>query len=327
MPNLRTGTSLKNGWFSSSTPRDGRISYYEALSRSAPAVVNIYTRSIINSQGLFGQQTRERTDLGSGVIMTDSGYLLTCYHVVANADNISVVLQDSRVFEAQMIGFDRATDLAVLKINSNDLPTIPQVESTDLRIGDTVMAIGNPFNLGQTVTHGIVSSPGRIGLWNFVDFIQTDAVLNNGNSGGALVDSNGILVGITNANYQISDRNGRLQNVDGINFAVPYEVAANVMEKIITNGRVIRGQLGFSGEAFPNRPGIVVTAVAQNGPAYMAGLRPDDIVLAIDGVRLESASEALNMIAETPPGTQLELEISRENDLINIIAQVTEAEV
>lgn len=327
VPELRTSTGLFDTWLGKTDPRKGRISYYEALSRSAPAVVNIYTQGTINSVSRFGNRTFERNDLGSGVIMTENGYLLTCYHVVENADNIYVFLQDGQRFEAEMVGFDRPSDLAVLKVHAENLPTIPQLTSTDLRIGDTVMAIGNPLNLGQTVTHGIVSSPGRIGLWNYVDFIQTDAVLNKGNSGGALIDSNGFLVGITNASFLTSDSRRRLQSVDGISFAVPYEVAIKVMESIITHGRVIRGQLGFEGDTGFNIPGILVTKVTPNGPAFNAGLRPDDIVLSIDGERIVNASKTLERIAETPPGTELSLTVDRQGNLLKLVAQVAAAEV
>ena len=216
--------------------------------------------------------------------------------------------------------------LKVLKVNENNLHVIPQLEEPDLRVGDVVMAIGNPYNLGQTITQGIVSRAGRTGLSNsYVDFIQTDAVLNQGNSGGALVDSNGYLVGITNANFQVRDERRGTYIVDGINFAVPYELAVRVMESIITNGKVTRGQLGFIGEELRGGPGIEVKAVAANSPAAQAGLRPGDIIMSIDGIRLESASKALDMIAETQPGTVLELEVSRNASLFTM--QVTVAEL
>lgn len=256
--------------------------------------------------------------------MTENGYILTCHHVVENADSIYVAVQDGRILEAQIVGNDPLTDLAVLKVTADNLHIIPQVSEPDIHVGDVVMAIGNPFDLGQTITQGIVSRAGRNGLSNYVDFIQTDAVLNQGNSGGALVDSNGILLGITNANFQVRDSRNRVRNVDGINFAVPYELAKRVMDKIINNGRVIRGQLGFIGGEYRNRPGIEVTAVANGSAADEAGLQPGDIILAIDGIRLESASKTLDMIAETAPGTTLELEISRGGNPLTINALVAE---
>tara|TARA_Y100000589_G_scaffold120772_1_gene115234 strand:+ start:5218 stop:6276 length:1059 start_codon:yes stop_codon:yes gene_type:complete len=321
VPDLRRGAGFGDNWFSSKSPAASRETYYPALSRSAPAVVNIYSVSIENNY----YQPRQRTSLGSGVIMTESGYIITCHHVIKDADSIFVALQDNRVAQAQIVGTDQLTDLAVLKVNEDNLHVIPQLEETDLRVGDVVMAIGNPYNLGQTITQGIVSRAGRTGLSNFVDFIQTDAVLNQGNSGGALVDSNGYLVGITNANFQVRDERRGTYIVDGINFAVPYELAKRVMEDIITNGKVTRGQLGFVGEELRGRPGIEVKAVTQNSPAAIAGLQPGDIIMAIDGIRLESASKTLDMIAETQPGTVLEMEISRNARTITM--QVTVAEL
>lgn len=324
LPDLRQGSSLTQGLFTEPSVSASRESYFSPLSRSAPAVVNIYSVSIENDTGLFRNQPRERASLGSGVIMTENGYILTCHHVVENADSIYVAVQDGRILEAQIVGNDPLTDLAVLKVTADNLHIIPQVSEPDIHVGDVVMAIGNPFDLGQTITQGIVSRAGRNGLSNYVDFIQTDAVLNQGNSGGALVDSNGILLGITNANFQVRDSRNRVRNVDGINFAVPYELAKRVMDKIINNGRVIRGQLGFIGGEYRNRPGIEVTAVANGSAADEAGLQPGDIILAIDGIRLESASKTLDMIAETAPGTTLELEISRGGNPLTINALVAE---
>lgn len=324
LPELRQGNGSTSGWFADPSVRANRESYFGALSRSAPAVVNIYSVSIENDTGLFRNQPRERTSLGSGVIMTENGYLLTCHHVVANADSIYVAVQDGRVLEAQIVGTDPLTDLAVLKVTADNLHIIPQVPEPDTHVGDVVMAIGNPFDLGQTITQGIVSRAGRNGLSNYVDFIQTDAVLNRGNSGGALVDSNGILLGITNANFQVRDSRNRVRNVDGINFAVPYELAKRVMDEIISNGRVIRGQLGFIGSENRNRPGIDVEAVAKGSPADIAGLKPGDIIVAIDGVQLESASKTLDMIAETEPGTKLVIEVSRDGQSLSINATVAE---
>ncbi|BCO17873.1 outer membrane-stress sensor serine endopeptidase DegS [Alteromonas sp. KC3] len=324
LPDLRQGNGLATSWFATPSVSANRESYFGALSRSAPAVVNIYSVSIENDTGLFRNQPRERTSLGSGVIMTENGYILTCHHVVQDADSIYVAVQDGRVLEAQIVGTDPLTDLAVLKVTADNLHIIPQVSEPDTHVGDVVMAIGNPFDLGQTITQGIVSRAGRNGLSNYVDFIQTDAVLNQGNSGGALVDSNGILLGITNANFQVRDSRNRVRNVDGINFAVPYELAKRVMDEIISNGRVIRGQLGFIGSENRNRPGIDVTAVAKGSPADLAGLQPGDIIVAIDGVQLESASKTLDMIAETTPGTELDIEISRDGRSLSIKATVAE---
>ena len=325
LPDLRTQNTLSSGWFSSSSPSQNRESFFDAISRSAPAVVNIYSVSIEQDNGLFRRQPRERASLGSGVIMTDNGYIMTCFHVVSGADSIFVALQDSRVLEAQIVGSDPLTDLAVIKVNADNLHVIPQLEKTDIKVGDIVMAIGNPYDLGQTITQGIVSRAGRFsGLANYNDFIQTDAVLNQGNSGGALVDSNGYLVGINNANFQIRDGRRRVRNVDGINFAVPYELAKRIMEEIITNGKVIRGQMGFVGSEYRGRPGIQVTDVAANSPAERAGLRRDDVILAIDGIRLETASKTLDMIAETAPGTVMTLEVSRGGELITLKATVAE---
>lgn len=323
VPSLRGGYTLPD-WLSAPSGHASRNSYKEAISRAGPAVVNIYSVSIENDVGLFRSRPRERTSLGSGVIMTESGYILTCNHVVQNADSIVVAVQDGQVIEAQIVGTDQYTDLAVLKVKAENLNVIPQTDDPAVSVGDMVMAIGNPFDLGQTVTHGIVSRAGRTGLSNFVDFIQTDAVLNQGNSGGALVDSNGLLVGITNANFQVRDGRNGVRNVDGINFAVPYELAKRVMDEIITEGRVTRGQLGFIGKEILNGPGVAVTAVAKQSPAAQAGLQPDDVILAINGVKLESAAKTLDMIAETQPGTTLELRVSRNGKVMSMEVTVAE---
>nr|WP_220099423.1 trypsin-like peptidase domain-containing protein [Alteromonas lipotrueiana] len=324
MPNLRNGQGLSTDWFSSQSVSASRHSYSQAISRSAPAVVNIYSVSIENDVGIYRSRPRERTSLGSGVIMTESGYILTCNHVVQNADSILVAVQDGQILDAQIVGTDPYTDLAVLKVKGENLHKIPQSEQPQVDVGDMVMAIGNPFDLGQTVTHGIVSRAGRNGLSNFVDFIQTDAVLNQGNSGGALVDSTGNLVGITNANFQVRDSRNGVRNVDGINFAVPYELAHRVMDEIITNGKVVRGQLGFIGGEIRGRSGVIITAVAKQSPAAEAGLRPNDIIMAINGTTLESSAKTLDMIAETRPGTQLDLLISRDGETIDITVTVAE---
>ncbi|MDM7861845.1 trypsin-like peptidase domain-containing protein [Alteromonas sp. ASW11-36] len=316
IPDLRMGSGFADPWFSRDSSSAEKISYYDALAVSAPAVVNIYSVGIEVSNNPFSQRLRERTSLGSGVIMSENGYILTCYHVVENADTIAVSLQDSRLLEAEMVGFDVFTDLAVLKVKADNLHVMPQLAESSTRVGDVVMAIGNPFDLGQTITHGIVSRTGRNGLANYVDYIQTDAVLNQGNSGGALVDSNGVLVGITNASFLVRDNRSRVRSVDGVNFAVPYQLAKRVMDEIIASGKVTRGQLGFAGSEFNNRPGILVTAVQPGSPADVAGLLVNDILVAIDGIEVETATKTLDRIAETPPGTIMQLEVVRDGNRI-----------
>ena len=324
IPDLRIGAGFDDPWFSRDRSSTEKISYYDALAISAPAVVNIYSAGIEASNNPFSQRRRERTSLGSGVIMSENGYILTCYHVVENADTIAVRLQDSRFLEAEMIGFDVFTDLAVLQVKVDNLHVMPQTPESATRVGDVVMAIGNPFDLGQTITQGIVSRTGHNGLANFVDFIQTDAVLNQGNSGGALVDSNGVLVGITNASFLVRDDRSRVRSVDGVNFAVPYQLAKRVMDEIVSSGKVTRGQLGFAGSEFSNRPGIIVTFIQPNSPADVAGLRINDILVAIDGIEVETAAATLDRIAETPPGTIMQLEVVRASNRISMQVVVGE---
>ncbi len=324
VPELRQGSGIDFDRIFQSEPVSNRLSHYDAISRSAPSVVNIYSVSI-ESNGLYSNTSRERTNLGSGVIMTEDGYILTCHHVINNASSIYVAMQDSRLFEAQIVGYDLFTDLAVLKISADNLHAIPKLANPNTRVGDVVMAIGNPYNLGQTITQGIVSRTGRNGLANYVDFIQTDAVLNQGNSGGALVDSEGYLLGITNANFKTFDAQRRIRDVNGVNFAVPYELADRVMSDIITHGKVTRGQLGFAGNEFQGQDGIIISNIVSGSPADLAGLQINDILLAIGTQPIIGASDALDMIAETPPGTVLLLKIKRQDRLLTI--QVTVGEL
>jgi serine protease DegS len=327
IPEFRQGSGLNVHWLQTAGNPPERLSYHDAISRSAPAVAYIYGVSIDNPNpnSIFRGRATERTNLGSGVVMSDDGYLVTCYHVIKDTDTIFIRLQDSRTLEAQIVGFDIETDLAVLKVDAEDLHVMPQVPKTGLRVGDVVMAIGNPLDLGQTITQGIVSRISRNNLANYFDFIQTDAVLHPGNSGGALVDSNGYLVGITNANFKTRGPNGRgLTTVDGINFAVPYELAKKVMEEIIVSGTVVRGQLGFVGNALVERKGMVVTEVTRGGPADTAGLKVKDILLAINGFQIEEndAGQALNIVSQTAPGTALTLKIERNDELITLTVVV-----
>ncbi len=324
VPDLRSGHSLSAKLFGEHTAVQDKLTFNQTVNKSAPAVVNIYSYSIDNRNSYFMRRPVERTSLGSGVIMTEDGYILTCLHVIKNAESILVGLQDSRLLEAQIVGYDALTDLAVLKVSAENLHVIPQVEDPNTMVGDVVLAIGNPYNLGQTITQGIVSRTGRNGLSSYFDFIQMDAVLNEGNSGGALVDSNGYLVGINNATFKTRDSMNRVKEVDGVSFALPYMLAKRVMDEIIANGKVTRGQLGFVGKEDPDRQGIVVESVSMNGPAQQAGLQPGDLLLSINGVNLESAKQTQDIIAESRPGSILNIKYMREKDVQTVDATVAE---
>ncbi|MDX1391421.1 MAG: trypsin-like peptidase domain-containing protein [Rheinheimera sp.] len=309
------------------------ISYAKAVRRAAPAVVNVYTRSTLVDPRSLRPRTIERQELGSGVIMSAQGYILTNYHVVYGADYIEVALQDGRTLEAVLIGQDELTDLAVLYVQAQNLPVIPQELTLEPQVGDVVLAIGNPLNLGQTITQGIVSANGNTGLSSrgYIDFMRMDAAINRGNSGGALVNSNGTLVGINAAAFQLEN-----QDIQGIFFAIPYQLAVNVMQKLIKHGKVTRSHLGVSGDAVVNAAGdrlissgqtlygLSITAVNANGPAAEAGLREGDILLKIGGQQFSSVQQALNMIAETAPNSELALTIDRNGQLLNVTAVVRE---
>ena len=324
VPQLRTGSGLPTGLFGQGKDEPEKLSFYHAVSQAAPAVVNIYSSGIDIRSSIFRRQQVERTSLGSGVVMTENGYILTCLHVIKDAERILVGIQDGQVAEAEIVGQDVHTDLAVLKISVENLHVIPQKEDTNTRIGDVVLAIGNPYNLGQTITQGIVSRTGRNVSGGFIDFVQTDAVLNEGNSGGALVDSNGYLIGINNANFKTLDSRRRVQNVDGVFFAVPYTLAKRVMDEIIANGKASHGVLGFSGTEFPNRTGIIVNRVFAGGPAEKGGLLPQDIITSINGKAVESVNKTLDLVAQSQPGTELTLEVTRGEEMLTLKVVVAE---
>lgn len=308
-------------------------SYARAVRRAAPAVVNVYTRSTLVDPRSLRPRTIERQELGSGVVMSAQGYILTNYHVVYGADHIEIALQDGRWLEAVLIGQDELTDLAVLYVQAENLPVIPQDTELDPQVGDVVLAIGNPLNLGQTITQGIISANGNTGLSSrgYIDFMRMDAAINRGNSGGALVNSNGTLVGINAAAFQLES-----QDIQGIFFAIPYQLALNVMQKLIKHGKVTRSHLGVSGDAVVNAAGdklissgqrlygLSITAINDNGPAAEAGLQTGDIILAIDERRFDTVQQALNMIAETAPNTSLTLTINRSGQQLTINAVTRE---
>ncbi len=314
--------------------RPGPYSYADAVEAAAPAVVNIYTRKVVTERPhplfndpffrrFFGDsfavpRQRLESSLGSGVIISERGYILTNNHVVEGADEIEVALRDGRTTRARIVGTDPDTDLAVLQVDLSPLPAITLGDSEALRVGDVVLAIGNPFGVGQTVTSGIVSATGRtqLGINTFENFIQTDAAINPGNSGGALVTADGRLVGINTA---IFSRSGGSQ---GIGFAIPVSLARDVMTQIIEHGKVVRGWLGVAiqdltpplAESFGLEPGtgVVVTQVLAGGPADAAGLLPGDVITAVGGEPVDGVHKALELIARARPGTTIELEGLRQ---------------
>lgn len=313
-------------WQSHSNQPAAPVSYANAVSRAAPAVVNIYTtrqtdgrRS--NSTSLFDspQQDRLEGSLGSGVIVSKAGYVLTSYHVVKQADSILAALQDGRETEASIVGIDPATDLALLQIHLPQLPVIDLEEREPVQVGEVVLAIGNPMGIGQTVSMGIVGATGRshLGIATFENFIQTDAAINQGNSGGALVDTEGRLVGINTA---ILSNDGRWQ---GIGFATPASVAGEVMHDLIKYGHVIRGYLGVSVQdlspaqaqalGLPTPLGGLITEVVAGSPAAQAGLLPGDLLLAINGQVILNGYDAMNRVAGTRPGEALLLQVRRNS--------------
>lgn len=305
------------------------VSYNSGVRHAAPAVVNVYNRNMGNSS----QNELAIRTLGSGVIMNDNGYILTNKHVINNADQIIVALQDGRVFEALLVGSDSLTDLAVLKINAGNLPVIPINSHRTPHVGDVVMAIGNPYNLGQTVTQGIISATGRIGLSpsGRQNFLQTDASINQGNSGGALVNSLGELMGINTLSF---DQSNDGATPEGIGFAIPTALATKVMGKLIRDGRVIRGYIGISGREVsplhgPNSgldriQGIVVNEVTPNGPAANAGMQVRDVIVNVNNKPAVSAIETMDQVAEVRPGTIIPVEIIRDGQQLTLQVTVQE---
>lgn len=322
VPDLSEGNFISQ-LLSAEKPTARPLSYARAVSLASPAVVNIYSEDIMPSQR-YGRKARKTTTLGSGVIMDSNGYILTNLHVIQNADLINVVLQNGQQFPAQLIGFDQITDLAVLKVNASNLPTIPQKDNQQSLAGDIVLAIGNPLNLGQTVTQGIISATGRNGLSNtsYLNFLQMDAAINEGNSGGALINSNGVLVGINSRKFTQS--NPQL-NIQGIFFAVPYQLAAKIMRQIIENGRVVRGWLGISATRYlADAKGFVVDAVSPNSPAFKAKIQAGDIIYQIGQQPINSIVQALDIVAESKPNTNLIFKLYRQEKSIETSVTIVE---
>jgi serine peptidase DegS len=315
-------------------------SFADAVGRAGPAVVNIYTARVVSTRSAVGNpllrqnlpavRRRVEGSLGSGVIVDLQGHLVTNHHVIQGADEIRVQLADGRVATPSIVGTDPDTDLAVLRVGLENPPVMPMGRSNELRAGDVVLAIGNPFGLSQTVTQGIVSATGRgrLGVSDFEDFIQTDAAINFGNSGGALINTRGELIGINTAVLA--------QNLgtDGISFAIPVNMVRGVMDQILEHGRVRRGWLGVQSEEVPRAAAAAlgidppaalrISAVDPSGPAALVGLRPDDLVTHLNGQPIVNGQEALNRVAAMAPGSILDIRARRGSERLTLKATLEE---
>jgi len=326
-----------------SAPAIAAGSYSHAAKKAMPAVVNIFTSKKAPEnphqkywddpafRQFFGDQfddmdipSQPENSLGSGVIVSEQGLILTNNHVIASADEIEIALSDGRKMSAKVVGTDPDTDLAVIKVDAENLPAITFASSDKLSVGDVVLAIGNPFGVGQTVTQGIVSALGRshLGINIYENFIQTDASINPGNSGGALIDADGNLVGINSAIYS---RDGGSM---GIGFAIPTTLARQVMEQIVTQGNVTRGWIGIEAqditpelaESFrlSQAKGALIAGVLRNSPADRAGLRAGDILLAIEGKPVTDSGSMLNLIAALKPNQKASVQIARAGQTMDV---------
>lgn len=313
--------------------------FREAARRALPAVVHIFTSQDVKTlphpllddpifRHFFGEGfdegPRRESGLGSGVIVSSSGYILTNFHVVEAADQIEVSLADGRKLKARVVGADPESDLAVLQVKAEKLPAITFGQMDDVGVGDVVLAIGNPFGVGQTVTMGIVSALGRthLGINTFENFIQTDAAINPGNSGGALVDVQGNLIGINTAIYS---RTGGSQ---GIGFAIPVSSAKQIMEQIIQNGRVIRGWIGVEAQeitpelaesfSLPDTDGALIAGVVRGSPAEQAGIQPGDVLLAVNQKKVRDPQEMLDIIAALKPAQEASFRLRRPQGISEV---------
>jgi len=346
MGSIVESVTLREGTYDSSAISPG--SYHEAVKKSMPAVVNIFTSKVnaasktrkgksSSSQDplfkfFFGDQPPDAepsSSLGSGVIVSPEGIILTNHHVISDADEIDVALADGRKIKAKIIGSDPETDIAVLKVDAKQLPTpitLGKIES--IHVGDVVLAIGNPFGVGQTVTSGIISAIGRdhVGINTFENFIQTDAAINPGNSGGALVDTRGHLIGINTAIY--SNNGGSM----GIGFAIPVNLAKQVMESILNNGSVTRGWIGVEPQNLSkelseslgipkNTAGVLLSGVLEGGPAARGGIKPGDVLIAVNGNSTKDVRQLLNQIAQISPGNEATLKILRKDKELELKVQ------
>lgn len=324
-------TTPAAGQAAGAAPAQQLPDYADAVERSAPAVVNVYTERVVRVPRVrnlpaelapfFGEMWgsyRERVErsLGSGVVYDGTGHIVTNHHVVEGASQISVQLRDGRVAPARLVGSDRDTDLAVLRVGLEPLPRIALGRSDRLRVGEPVLAIGNPLGLGQTVTQGIVSATGRgrLGVATFENFIQTDAAINFGNSGGALINARGELVGINTAVFS------RNVGIEGIGFAIPVDLVRGVVDAIVRDGRVVRGWIGIRPRSLSSEESrqfgypegaVVVTAIYRGTPAAAEGMQPGDVITEVDGEAVHGAEDLLTRIAARAPGQIARLTVHR----------------
>ncbi|WP_392564764.1 outer membrane-stress sensor serine endopeptidase DegS [Orbus wheelerorum] len=321
-PSLRNGShlSLPQTIFNSEP-----LSYNQAVKAAAPAVVNIYSRTMDEAST---KNKGEITPLGSGVIINKDGYIITNFHVIEDAQQIIVALQDGRIFEALIVGSDKLVDIAVLKIEASNIPVIPINLNREPQIGDIVLAIGNPYNIGQTITQGIISATGRDGLSPFrrQNFIQTDASINHGNSGGALVNSKGELVGINTLTFA---KNSSNDVPEGIGFAIPTALATKIMNKLIKDGKIVRGYIGIDGLEFsptqnPSDHPVVLGILVTNaeGPASKAGIKANDILISVNNQPVTSIIETMDQITEIKPGTTIPIIVLRNGEKLPLQVQI-----
>ena len=316
-------------------------SFSDAVSKTAPAVVSLQVQSLIEVplkdnarrqlEQVFGKhlpnltQTRRHSSSGSGVILDTRGYVITNHHVIAKAERVIVLLNDGRTAEARLVGTDPDTDIAVLKIELDNLPEVSIANLKKLKIGDVVLAIGYPFRIGQTVTQGIISATGRsqVSQNTYENFLQTDAAINPGNSGGALINTEGEIVGINSLIYTETG------NFNGIGFAIPIDLVSDVMRQITENGYVIRGWLGVEGQSVPLQTlksldlqiqGVLITGVDEGGPGNKAGLEVGDIITHINQEEIKDTADVLDMIAAGRPGDNFRIDGIRERQSFSVDA-------
>jgi len=340
---LENKRPLRTSFFKPAVPKDvikTAVAFSDIVRKVSPSVVNISTIRTMSPEergplyDFFepfhkGRRWKEES-MGSGVIVSSDGYILTNYHVIEGAEEIKVTLYDKRTYKAKIIGADPKTDLALIKIDETDLPVIPWADSDRLQVGEFVLAFGNPFGLSHTVTMGIVSATGRanVGVADYEDFIQTDAAINPGNSGGPLVNVRGEIVGINTA---IFSRSGGYQ---GIGFAVPSNMARAVMKQLKNKGRVVRGWIGVSIQEMTQElakkfglkraEGVLISDVFSKSPAGRAGLKRGDIILELNGKKVPGVNQLRNMIAQLPVGTNITMKLKRANNVFTVVVTIEE---